>query len=116
MGLDVMLTVQVGGTSWEERTSVFERHTTHNLRDIAIMVGLYYPLWNPYALQDVSNASELVPHLERGLAELKGDKKHYEQFNHKPSHLGNVDMLIEFTEAYLEACKANPDAKVHAYS
>ncbi|MFZ2992445.1 MAG: hypothetical protein WA061_01905 [Microgenomates group bacterium] len=89
---------------------VFEWNITHNLNEMASHADLYDPCWHPENL-GIETAGELIPFLESGLMKLKSAETFFKSFN--PSNgWGDYDGLVIFVEAYLKACKENPDAKI----
>jgi len=103
MSLDVYLTVV-------RETTVFEYNITHNLNKMAEEAGIYYALWRPDEI-GITTAEQLIPLLEGGLASLRKDPEHFKKLNPE-NGWGTYDGLVQFAERYLDACKANPDAKV----
>lgn len=105
MSLDVYLT--------ETRpTEVYWANITHNLTDMAEAAGIYECLWRPDEV-GITKASQLIEPLTAGLAKLKADPAHYEQFNAE-NGWGLYEHFVPFVERYLDACKENPDAAVRA--
>jgi hypothetical protein len=136
MGLSVYLmrtkwvSFDKGVTYTEEREEVHWNKITHNLIKMAIEAGLYKALWRPYQLIEGYNipeddddaeyvferenkvlAKDIIPHLEKGLKELKERPEHYKKFN-PDSGWGNYEGLVEFTENYLEACREYPETEI----
>jgi len=105
MSLDVSLTKVMP-------TEVFSCNITHNLNTMADKAGLYAALWRPEEI-GVKTAEELIPFLEDGLKALRANPKYYKQFNLE-NGWGNYEGLVRFVEEYLQACRENPDAEVHA--
>lgn len=89
---------------------VFSWNITHNLTQMADEAGLYMAMWRPHEI-GIERASQLVQPLTDGLTKLKADPEKYKIFN-PPNGWGNYEGLVRFTEAYLEACRAYPDAKI----
>lgn len=105
MSLDVSLTNAAG----EE---VFEYNITHNLNKMADEAGLYDCLWRPEE-HGITKASQLIEPIEKGLAVLATDAAKFKTF--EPSNgWGDYRGLLLFAVAYLEACKAHPEADVRA--
>lgn len=105
---------------------------THNLGDMADEAGIYEALWRPHRLKDGYNipendheaewrfedenktiAKDIIPLLEKGLADLKARPKHFEKFN-SPNGWGMYENFVPFVEEYLKACKEYPDAIIEA--
>lgn len=103
MSLDVMLIAT-------RPTEVYWRNITHNLGPMAKEAGIYQHLWRPEEL-GITTAQELIEPLTEGLAKLKADPAHYNQFN-AANGWGLYEHFVPFVEGYLEACKENPDAVI----
>jgi hypothetical protein len=91
-------------------TEIYSDNITHNLNKMAQEAGLYDALWRPDE-NGLTTAADLIPFLEEGLRKLCADPAHYEQFN-PANGWGSYVGLKVFVRDYLEACRANPDAKV----
>ena len=103
MSLDVYLVAM-------RATSVYDANITHNLGDMTREVGIYQHLWRPEEL-GIVYASELIELLTSRLALLKSDPERFRKFD-APNGWGRYEHLVRFTEEYLAACQANPDATV----
>ncbi len=90
--------------------TVYDANITHNLNKMASEAGIYEALWRPEEI-NITKARQLIEPLTKGLALLKGDRKHYETFN-SPNGWGMYEHFVPFVERYLEACKEYPDANV----
>ncbi|WP_315921098.1 hypothetical protein [Mesorhizobium sp. SP-1A] len=89
---------------------LYEGNITHNLRDMADAAGIYKPLWRPDEV-GLRFARDLVAPLTKGLEVLRADPEHFKTFN--PSNgWGNYEILVQFVEEYLLACKAFPSAEI----
>lgn len=97
-----------------KEVTVFDINITHNLTRMANEAGLYRALWAPEEI-DATKAKDIVPFLEAGLKRLKEDPVHFRGFNPE-NGWGNYEGLVEVVEAYLEACKNNPDARIEVDS
>jgi hypothetical protein len=92
--------------------------------------GIYEALWRPHRLKEgynipegdhdaeykfeeanPSKAHEIIPVLEKGLADLKARPKHYEKFN-ASNGWGMYDNFVPFVEKYLDALKEFPEADI----
>jgi hypothetical protein len=136
MSLDVYLTrkkwisYDAGETLTEETEEVYDANITHNLGEMADKAGIYEALWRPHRLKEGYNiseedndaeyefeeanttkASEIIPYLEKGLADLKARPEYFETFN-SPNGWGMYVNFLPFVEKYLNACKQYPDATV----
>jgi hypothetical protein len=89
---------------------VYSANITHNLGEMAQAAGIYRILWRPDEI-GITKAAELIEPLTEGLARLKADPDHFEQFN-APNGWGLYKHFVPFVEGYLEACKEHPEADV----
>lgn len=103
MSLDVSLSAL-------RHTEIYDANITHNLGKMADEAGIYQALWRPEEI-GIFKAEQLIEPLERGLGFLKGDPEMFQLFD-AANGWGRHKHLVEFVEAYLAACKANPDADV----
>ena len=109
MSLDVYLTTRdIDGNELE--TPVYSANITHNLGKMADKAGIYEALWRPEE-RGWTTAREIVPVLDAGLARLKADPAHFEQFN-ALNGWGLYEHFVEFVEAYLAACRKYPSAVI----
>lgn len=136
MSLDVYLirkkwtSYDAGETFTEENEEVYDANITHNLGEMADKAGIYEALWRPHRLKEGYNipeedndaeykfeeanttkAIDIIPYLEKGLADLKARPEYFETFN-SPNGWGMYVNFVPFVEKYLNACKQYPDAKV----
>lgn len=135
MSLDVYLTRKLylsydrGKTYTEQEEYVYSANITHNLGNMAGKAGIYEALWRPYRLrndysmQENSSdeykfeeectilASDIIPLLEKGLADLKERPEYFEKFN-SPNGWGTYEHFVPFVENYLNACKEFPNSIV----
>ena len=102
MSLDVYL---IGGNG-----ECYSANITHNLGAMASEAGIYELLWRPDEI-GVTTAAELIDPLRAGLHRLVERPTHFEQFN-APNGWGLYKNFVPFVAKYLEACVANPGAKV----
>ena len=134
MSLDVYLkrkrylSYDEGKTYTEDDEQVYWANITHNLGKMAGEAGIYEALWRPHRLKEGYNilesdhqaewkfeeenkttAKDIIPLLEKGLADLKARPEHFEKFN-SPNGWGMYEHFVPFVEKYLEACKEYPDA------
>jgi hypothetical protein len=107
MILDISLTAV-------RRTEVFGRNITHNLVPMAKEAGLYLPVWHPeQPPYEIKDAADLAPLLQEGLRLLKSDPERFLPLE-PANKRGTYSAFVEFVQDYLDACIANPDAKIHA--
>ena len=136
MSLDVSLyrnyhvSYDGGETLEPKQEEVYSANITHNLGEMAGKAGIYEALWRPHRLKEgynipegdhdaeyafeeanPSKAHEIIPVLEKGLADLKARPKHYEKFN-SPNGWGMYDNFVPFVEKYLDALKEFPEADI----
>lgn len=134
MSLDVYLnrkrylSYDEGKTYTEDNEQVYWANITHNLGKMADEAGIYKALWRPHRLKESYNipendhqsewkfeeenttkAKEIIPLLEKGLADLKARPEHFEKFN-SPNGWGTYEDFVPFVESYLEACRKYPDS------
>ena len=91
-------------------TEVYSANITHNLNNMANAAGIYQALWRPEELH-ITKAGDLIPLLEKGLAELKADPEKFRAYN-ASNGWGMYEHFVPFVEDYLEACREYPDAEV----
>lgn len=136
MSLDVSLirekwvSYDEGKTHTTENETLYDANITHNLGVMARQAGLYEALWRPYQLRDdynipegdhtaeydfedrtVITAKEIIPVIEKGLADLKARPKFFKTFDSE-NGWGLYIHFVPFVKKYLEACKMYPDAIV----
>ncbi len=122
------LSYDEGKTYTEDDEQVYWANITHNLGKMADEAGIYEALWRPHRLKEGYNilesdhqaewkfeeenkttAKDIIPFLEKGLADLKSRPEHFEKFN-SSNGWGTHEHFVPFVEKYLEACKEYPDA------
>lgn len=106
MSLDVCLEVM-------KPTEVYSDNITHNLNHMAEEAGIYKHLWRPDEI-GIVEAVQLIQPLTDALALLKSDPARFEKHN-ASNGWGLYVHFVPFVENYLNACKANPGAKVRAW-
>jgi hypothetical protein len=121
MSLDVYLTIpKEPGLCWcstcghkhpgQDYAEVYSAAITHNLTEMAEEAGIYKACWRPDEI-GITHAEQLIPLLEKGLAALESNPKHFEAFNPK-NGWGSYEGLVRWVRNYLDACRAFPAAKV----
>ena len=95
-----------------EKGTVYDANITHNLGKMAHAVGLYEAVWRPEEHQ-LTHAAQLVPILERGIAELALWPRKYTAFD-SPNGWGKYRDFLPWLQAYLEACREHPTARIYA--
>lgn len=93
-----------------ETNEVFTANITHNLNKMAEEAGIYIALWRPEE-RNWKLAEELIEVLAEGLAYLKERPEHFKTFN-PDNGWGTYEILVDFTENYLQACKDFPKAVI----
>lgn len=96
----------------EEKREVYWANITHNLGRMAEAAGIYQALWRPEEI-GITTAQQLIEPLTKGLALLRSDPKHFEQFN-ATNGWGLYKHFVPFVAAYLRACEEYPTATVRA--
>jgi hypothetical protein len=95
-----------------QRTEVFDAHITHNLTEMADAVGIYKPIWRPKEC-GIKTASDMIPYLTDGIAELKREPEKYRELE-PDNKWGTYENFVPWLERYLAACEEYPDAEIHA--
>ena len=91
-----------------DRDCVWSANITHNVNDMAAVVGAYHYLWRPEVVK-VVKASENIEHLRRSLGMMYLNYEKLEEMNPE-NGWGSIDSLINATKSYLDACIEYPDA------
>lgn len=97
--------------TYETRTALYWANITHNLGRMAHEAGVYDVMWRPDE-HNITHARQLIEPLRAGLARLKADPAHFEQFN-ASNGWGLYAHFVPFVEQYLAACEQHPDATVY---
>lgn len=104
MSLDIHLTEV-------KECEVFWQNITHNLTDMAEAAGIYYHIWRPSEI-GITEAGQLVQPLRDAIKLMKSDPERFKQFD-APNGWGTYEHFVPWVEKYLEACEANPKAKIY---
>jgi len=108
MSLDVYLENHC--THCGRTEQLYQANITHNLSPMANEAGIRDALWHPESIE-IYTAAQLIGPLEAGLSVLKSDRERCEAV--APANgWGTYDGFVRFVKEYLEACKANPTARV----
>lgn len=121
MSLDVSLVVKVEPEPCEcpncgnthkgtDRKEVFTANITHNLGEMADAAGIYKACWRPEEIGAVK-AAQIIEPLKAGLEKLAADPERFKKLD-SPNGWGRYENLVRFSENYLAACIANPDAEI----
>jgi hypothetical protein len=97
----------------ESNEVVYDANITHNLNRMAEAVGIYTYVWRPEELE-IKKAKELIEPLEEGLFKLKDNPEYYRKFD-ASNRWGLYDDFVPWLEAYLKACKENPEADIRVW-
>lgn len=97
----------------EDAKSVWCINITHNLNTMADKVGLYEVMWRPEEIK-VKYAKDAIPHLEKGVSNLKENKESLLTLNPE-NGWGTYEDLLEVAESYLEACKKYQSAEIYIW-
>jgi hypothetical protein len=88
----------------------YSANITHNLGKMAKAAGIYKACWRPEEI-DAATAQDITPLLKKGLKWLKEHPDEAQQYN-SPNGWGTYEHFVPWVEAYLEACKKDPTAKI----
>lgn len=97
----------------EEDSSSFSANITHNLGKMADAAGIYQVIWRPDE-NEIIYADQLITPLTEGLERLKQNPEKYKEYN-PDNGWGNYEILVQFVEGYLAACKNCPSATVNVW-
>lgn len=97
----------------QETVYAYTANITHNLASMAVHAHLYEPLWRPDE-HGYEKAFQLIQPLEEGLELLRARPDFFKTFN-PTNGWGDYDLLVDFTEQYLKACKRYPEAKISVW-
>ncbi|MCZ8254481.1 MAG: hypothetical protein O9327_02215 [Polaromonas sp.] len=89
---------------------VYSGNITHNLTTMAAEAGIYECLWRPDE-HGITTASQVVEPLAAGLDRMSRDQPKYKAFE-ASNGWGELSDFLLFCAGYLEACRANPTARV----
>lgn len=87
---------------------VWGANITHNVNDMAAIVGAYHYLWRPENV-GVVRAADNIENLRRSLGMMYLNYERMKAMNPE-NGWGDADGLINFTKSYLDACIEYPDA------
>ena len=105
MSLDIWL---IKEKCESDELAFWEGNITHNVNKIAMAVGSYECLWRPEEI-GVVYAKDNIENLRRAIGMMYLNYNALEKLNPE-NGWGSLDVLIEFTKSYLEACVEFPDA------
>lgn len=89
---------------------VFDANITHNLATMAEKAGIYKACWRPEEM-GATKAKDIIPVLEKGLADLMARPDYFKQFD-APNFWGVYDNFVPWVEKYLNAYKEHPEATI----
>lgn len=101
MSLDIWLTVV-------RPVVVHDQNITHNLNRMAEAAGIYRAVWH---LDGIKTASDLIPILEKGIADMEQRPEYFSTFN-APNGWGMYEHFLPWLRKLLDACRENPMAEV----
>jgi len=89
-----------------------DANITHNLNKMAAEAGMYEALWRPEE-NGYTHAGQIIPVLEKGLAEMQADPERFKAFD-SPNGWGLYEHFTPWVSEYLTACREHPDALIEA--
>jgi len=95
-----------------KKVEVFGANITHNLGAMAKEAGIYNALWRPEEV-GIKKAEQLILPLCEGLEIMIADPDRFSKHDVE-NGWGTYDYFIPWIERYIEACKQDPSAEVHA--
>ena len=95
----------------EEGEELFWKNITHNLAEMANVVGIYRHLWRPEEL-NITKAEELIKPLKVGIDELLHDSKKYKQYS-ASNGWGTYEQFIPWLIELKAGCEEFPNATIH---
>ncbi len=108
MSLDVYLENYCDHCKRSEQ--VFEQNYTHNANKMADAAGLYACVWRPDE-HGMELAEHIIELLKAGIELMKSDPERFKAL--EPANgWGSYDSFVPWLEKYLEACEANPKARI----
>ena len=110
----IYLSYDEGKTYIESEEQVYWANITHNLVKMADQTVLYLAIWCPNELLDTKSeikAKDIIDFLKIGLIKLKEDPNSFKKFNPQ-NGWGTYEILVDFVEKYLDACKEHPESVV----
>ena len=88
----------------------FSANITHNLGDMADAAGIYGILWHPED-NGITTARQLIVPLIKAVADMRAHPDIY-KVHDSENGWGTYADFVPWLERLLEACEANPDARV----
>lgn len=89
-------------------TKSVDKNITHNLTEMWDAAGIYDALY----MSDGQTAASILPTLRAGLARLKADPVHYQQYN-SPNGWGTYKNAVPWLEDLIAGLEKSPRAKIH---
>jgi hypothetical protein len=93
--------------------TIYACNITHNLGEMAVVAGLYAPLWRP-AENNIVYAWQLLEPIRAGLKELSNNPEKYDKLN-PPNKWGSRVGFIEALEDLGKMCARHSTARVRSY-
>jgi len=100
--------LEIKDGDYEDSDCVFSANITHNLNKMADAAGIYQACWRPEEIGAIT-ASDIIPILEKGLADVKSRPEHFKQFDSE-NGWGTYEDFVPWVESYLSACLEFPEA------
>lgn len=93
-----------------QEEELYSKNITHNLNKMAMEAGFYQALWRPEEI-GLTKASELIPYLETGIAEMIQRPTHYQEFD-ASNGWGTYHDFLPWLAELLEACREYPESLI----
>lgn len=88
------------------KKEVFSSYASHDLLGIAMLSGLYYPLWDNKKGFIAGYSNFVGAEIKKGIRELKGNPDFFKIYS------DCSDLLLAFAKDCFRACCKNPNAYV----
>jgi hypothetical protein len=103
-GFDVKLVIN-------EPVNVYKAHLGTDAIKMAGAANVFNVIWNPENF-GVSKASDIAPHLERGIEILEKDPDFYKSLQSEEKW-STYENFLAWLKRYLSACRNHPNAEIH---
>lgn len=91
----------------------FSINITHNLTQMADVIGVYEALWHPERIK-ATKAKDITARVENALLRLRKAPRRYGKFA-DPAGWGTVPQFRKVLEEILVACEKDPEAVITAH-
>jgi len=108
--LEVHLTYEYCETCGRFGRCVFGKNTSHELNKMAKEAGIYKEVWRPEEA-GITKASQLINLLEEAIIKMSNESDFFKKFNPPDGYWGTYEVLLNFLEELLIACKKYPDSR-----